>query len=251
MNLSSTSKRSHLILVLVYFILWVVLFEFILPVNNILPKPSIVIQSFGDLWKDYHLPFGYLNTVATVYLSIIFAYLAMHLFSHFFTGKKGILIDFIHSLNWFSRFLPGILIGFLLIYWFPRSVYIEFVFAFVTAFLSLVIFSEKRIENLDVEYIDAARSLGINQNRIRKEVVWKSIQPAVFSHLNELHLHIWSLIIAFEFIKGNYGLGNIFRLALLYRDLSALFSVFIIVGVTIFIGRILIIYLHKKFAFWS
>jgi ABC-type nitrate/sulfonate/bicarbonate transport system permease component len=251
MNSSATSKRSHLIFVLIYFILWVILFEFILPVNNILPKPLIVIQSFGDLWKDYNLPFGFLNTVASVYLSILIAYLAVHYLSHIFVGRKNIIIDFIHSLNWFSTFLPGILIGLLLIYWFPGSVYIEFVFAFGTAFLSLVIFFQKSIENLKPEYIDAARSLGITENMIKRKIIWKALQPEIFNHINELHLYIWSLIIAFEFIKGNTGLGNIFRLALLYRDLSALFSVFIIVGIMIFLGKMIIKYLHKKFAFWS
>jgi ABC-type nitrate/sulfonate/bicarbonate transport system permease component len=154
-------------------------------------------------------------------------------------------------LNWFSEFLPGILIGLLLVYWFPGSVYIEFVFAFGTAFLSLVIFFQKRIENFNPEYIDAARSLGITENRIKRKIIWKALQPKIFNHINDLHLYIWSLIIAFEFIKGNTGLGNVFRLALLYKDLSALFSVFIIVGITIFLGRWIIKYLHKKFAFWS
>jgi taurine transport system permease protein len=251
MNSSITSKRPHLILVFFYFILWMILFEFILPVNNILPKPSIVIQSFGDLWKDYNLPFGFLNTVASIYLSVLIAYLAVHFLSHFLAGRKGIVSDFIQSLNWFSKFLPGILIGLLLIYWFPNSVYIEFIFAFGTAFLSLVIFFQKRIEDLRPEYVDSAKSLGVTENRIKREIIWKALQPEVFSHIDELHLYIWSLIIAFEFIKGNSGLGNIFRLALLYRDLSALFTVFIIVGVTIFLGRRIIKYLHKKFAFWS
>ena len=251
MNSSAASKRSHLIFILFYFILWIILFEFILPVNNILPKPSIVILSFGDLWKDYNLPLAFLNTVSSVYLSILIAYLAVHFFSHFFVERKGIINDFIHSLHWFSEFLPGILIGLLLIYWFPGSVYIEFIFAFGTAFLSLVIFFQKSIENFKLEYIDAARSLGITEDRIKRKIIWKALQPEIFNHIKVLHLYIWSLIIAFEFIKGNTGLGNIFRLALMYKDLSALFSVFIIVGVTIFFGRWTIKYLHKKFAFWS
>ena len=248
---SFTSKRSPLIFVLFYFILWIILFEFILPVNSILPKPSIVLQSFGALWQDYHLPSNFLTTVSSVYLSIIIAYLLTHFLSHFLVTGKNFLTDFIHSFNWFSRFLPGILIGFLLIYWFPNSIIIEFVFAFFTSFLSFIIFLQKKIEALPTEYIDSARSLGISEKRIRKEIIWKSLQPEIFGHIYELHLYIWSLIIAFEFIKGDYGLGNIFRQALLYKDLSALFSTFIIVGVTIFLGKAIISYLNKKFAFWS
>ncbi|MGA8265020.1 MAG: hypothetical protein WB779_11305, partial [Ignavibacteriaceae bacterium] len=91
---SITSKRSPLIFILFYFILWIILFEFILPANNILPKPSIVFQSFGALWEDYHLPSNYLNTVSSVYLSIIIAYLLTHYLIHFFVTGKSFLTDF-------------------------------------------------------------------------------------------------------------------------------------------------------------
>lgn len=248
---STTTKKSSLLYILVYFILWIVLFEFILPVNNILPKPSIVIQSFGALWNDYNLPSAFLNTISCIYLSILAAYLLTHFLSHIIVNSRNSIGDFIHSLNWFSKFLPGILIGFLLIYWFPDSIYTEFIFAFVTSFLSFIIFFQNRIEKPQSEYIDAARSLGVTENRIKREIIWKSVQPDIFNHVFELHLYIWSLIIAFEFIKGNYGLGEIFRQALLYKDLSALFSTFIIVGVAIFLGKTVISYLNKKFAFWS
>lgn len=251
MTSSHTSKRSPLIFVLFYFIIWIILFEFILPANNILPKPSIVIQSFGALLNDYSLPYNFLNTISSVYLPIIIAYLLIHLLSYFFVSGKNLLTDLAHSFNWFSKFLPGILIGFLLVYWFPGSIIIEFVFAFITSFLSFIIFLQKIFNALPTEYINSARSLGVLEKRIRKEVIWKSLQPEIFGHIYELHLYIWSLIIAFEFIKGNYGLGNIFRQALLYKDLSAIFSMFIIVGVTVFVGKTIISYLNKKFAFWS
>ncbi len=244
-------RRPSAIYVVTYFILWIVLFEFVLPVNNVLPKPSIVIQSFGALWDEYHLAVNYLNTTASVYLSILFAYLLLHFLSHFFDNRKSVVSDFIHSLNWFSKFLPGILIGFLLIYWFHDSLYIEFVFALLTSFFSFVIFFQKRRAHLCHEYVDAARSLGISEISIRRKVIWKSLQPEIFNHIFVLHLYIWSLVIAFEFIYGKFGIGNIFRLALQYRDLSAMFSAFLIVGITIFAGRGVIIFLKKKFAFWE
>ncbi len=251
MTESVTSKKSPFIYVFAYFILWIVLFEFIFPVNNVLPKPSIVIQSFAALWEDYHLPVNYLDTAASVYLSILAGYLLTHFLSHFFVNGKNILSDFVHSLNWFSKFLPGILIAFLFIYWFPDSVYIEFIFAFAASFLSFVIFFRNRREHLQHEYVDAVRSLGVSEKNIRKQVIWKSVQPEIFNHIFVLHLYVWSLVIAFEFINGGYGLGNIFRQALQYRDLSAIFSTFLIVGITVFIGRQIIIFLKKKFAFWN
>jgi len=245
------SNNSSYIYVLVYFILWVVLFEFILPVNSILPKPSIVYQSFSDLWTDYHLFSNYLSTLSGIYISLFVAYFLMQISCSFFIKGKTFLSDFIGSLNWFSKFLPGIVIGLLFIFWFPNSEYIEFIFLFVTAFTSIVIFVESQLEDLQMEYLDSARSLGADEPTISKQVVWKMIQPKIFLHILELNTYLWSLAIAFETIKGGSGLGDIFRLALKYRDLSALFSVFLIAGITVFIAKSIIKFLKNKFAFWS
>jgi ABC-type nitrate/sulfonate/bicarbonate transport system permease component len=249
MNKETAKNKSTLIYVLIYFILWIVLFEFILPVNNILPKPSIVWQSFSALWQDYNLPVNYLNTISSIYLSITAGYFIIHFISPIILNKKNFLTDFIHSLNWFSNFLPGIVIGMMIIFWFPESNYIEFIFVLFTSISSFIIFLQKEISNVPSEYTDAARSLGVSENKINKQVIWNSMQSDFYNHIIDLHLYIWPMIIAFEFIKGGYGLGNIFRLALMYKDLSALFSTFIITGLTIYLGIISIRFFRNKFAY--
>lgn len=248
MNKSTVQNKPTLVYVLVYFILWVVLFEFILPVNNILPKPSIVWQSFSALWEDYNLPVNYLDTISSIYLSITAGYFIVHFLSPAFLNKKNFFTYFVHSLNWFSGFLPGIVIGMLIIFWFPESNYIEFVFVFFTAVSSFIIFLHNAVKNVPREYTDAAKSLGVSEIKINRQVVWNSMRADMFDHIIDLHLYIWPMAIAFEFIKGGYGLGNIFRLALEYRDLSALFSNFLIVGITIYLGIVIIKHFKNKFA---
>jgi len=232
-----------------YFVLWIILFEFILPVNKILPKPSIVFDSAGALWSDYNFLFNLLSTVGSVYISLLAAYFLVRFFLPAIKSTNS-LFHFTLSLEWFSHYVPGLVLGLFLIYWFPDSEFIEFIFAFCTAFLSLVIKINKELKTLPDEYISSIRSLGADELFVTKNIVWKLIQPELFKHLFKLHLYLWLILIAFEFIKGGLGIGVIFKDALLYRDLSAIFLNALLTGVIIYLGTLLIKLAQKKFFNW-
>ncbi len=251
MKLKKSYLKKVYYLVAVYFLLWIVLFEFVLPVNNILPKPSIVIESFPDLWNDYNLPINFLSTISVVYISIFAAYFCVKILSPFLVERENFISLFINSVEWFSEYLPGMLIGLLLIFWFPQSEYIEFVFAFITAFTSLMIRFQNESEKVGEEYILSAKSLGLNENEISRKIIWNNAKPELMSHIISMHFYIWSMLLIFEFIKGGLGLGAIFNLTLEYHDLSGIFSVFIITGITIYLGTLILKYIRKKFVFWS
>lgn len=234
-----------------YFLLWIILFEFILPVNSILPKPSIVLISFSDLWDSYHLLLNYLLTIAVIYSAFIISYFLLKFLSQVLVRKNNLITNFIFSLKWFSDFIPGIIFGIFLIFWFPESRLIEFVFSFFIVFISLVIKFRNLSKKTNQAYIDSARSLGMNKNKIVKEVIWKNAQPGIMKQIIKLNLYVWSVIIAVEFMKGNSGIGNIFRTALEFKDLSALFSISLITGITIWISVVFLKYIKRKFFFWD
>ncbi len=234
-----------------YLVLWIILFEFILPVNNILPKPSIVIESFPSLVTDYQLFPNYLSSVAVIYLSLFCAYYVI-----FFTGRlqgKGNIIfkNFIFSLEWFSEYIPGIILGLLLIFWFPASEYIEFIFAFFYAFIPMMIKLQKAVHQVPDEYITSSHSLGLKSSYISKMVIWKFSQAEIFRSMKRIHFNLWLVLIAFEYIKGGYGIGNIFNKALIYVDLSAFFSALIITGLSVYLGNLALTYIYKKTIFWK
>lgn len=246
-----TSNKNILYFLAAYLVLWILLFEFILPANEILPKPSIVILSFGALWKDYNLPLNFFSTVSNVYLSIAVSYLLVFVLKRILIKSNHFVKNFFNSLNWFSKYLPGIIIGLFLIYWFPYSQLINFIFVLGIAFFSLIIKFQDEIKHLNHTYVDSARTLGADEKTISNMVIWKSIQHNLVGHFIELHSYLWSALIIFEFIKGGYGLGNIFKQALNYKDLSALFSVSIITAITIFAGLYAFNYIRNKFFHWS
>ncbi len=243
-------KNLHRLL-LFYLLLWVVLFEFILPANNFLPKPSIVLLSFAALWKDYRLPVNFLITISSIYVALVAAYFLAEYLAPVIFKKNHLFSEFLFSLHWFSIYVPWIIFGIFLIYWFPASPIIEFLLLLVISFFSLIIKMKEESASVGKEYLDSAVSLGADEKTISKKIKWKAVQPKILKHSVQLHFNLWTLAIVFEFIKNGYGLGTIFRLALDYKDLSALFTVSIITGVFIYLGTLLIKYYQNKFCHWS
>ena len=227
------------------------LFEFLLPVNNILPKPSVVLLSFDALWKDYKLGINILATISSIYISLIAAYFIVKYLAPIIIKKNHIFAEFLFSLHWFSIYVPWIIFGLFLIFWFPASSIIELIFLFITSIFSLLIKLKEESAIVRGEYIDSAKSLGAKEKTISREIIWNSAQPQLLKHTVQLHFNLWSLAIIFEFIKNGYGLGKIFRTALNYNDLSALFSVSIITGVFVYLGTLAVKYYRNKFCRWS
>lgn len=247
----NTSGKKIAYFLLSYFILWIVLFEFILPSNNFLPKPSIVLDSFGALWSDYHLLRNFISSVASIYISIIAAYYLLRILNKSLLNEKEGFRNFIFSIEWFSKFVPGIVLGFFLIYWFPHSEYIKYLFIFIVVFNTLFLKHNNLSSKIKREYIDSALSLGANNSIIANKVIWKSLQPDLMNHIYNSHLYFWAMLIIFEFANNGEGFGYIFRRGLEYKDLSALVAMLLITGLIIFLGSLIIRISRNKFFFWS
>lgn len=234
-----------------YFLLWIILFEFILPANSFLPKPSIVLDSFGALWEDYNLLRNFISSAASVYISIIAAYYLLKILNKYLLREKEGIRNFIFSIEWFSKYVPGIVLGFLLIYWFPQSGYIKYLFIFIVVFNSLLLKHTGLSLNVERAYVDSALSLGAGNSIIANKIIWKSLQPDLMNHIYNSHLYFWTMLIIFEFANYGNGLGFIFRRALEFNDLSALFAVMLIIGLFIFLGSLVIKFSKNKLFFWK
>ena len=245
-----SAKYSAPYLVLLYFLLWILLFELILPVNNIFPKPSIVFQSLFDLFKNYQLVLSYLSTISAIYFPLILAYYLVRVLFPFIL-QKSVISDIILSVEWFSRYIPGIILAMILIYWFPQSEFTKFIFAFLISFSAFMFRSKHLAENLGSEYSLALQSFGVKANSISRKVIWKAIQPDLMAHIIRHNIYLWASVILFEYINLGYGLGTLLRKILQFKDLSALIMIFLIIGVSIFISTQLFKLIKNKFYFWK
>ncbi len=242
-------KNPGFSLIWILFI-WIVLFEFILPSNNFLPKPSIVLLSLSALEGVYHLWVNLSISISELYVSLIISYLITKILCENFSGFHFVF-NIAGSIHKLFNYLPVIIFGILLVLWFPNSNYTGFVFIFLISLTAMMVKTNVASLKINKEYFEASISLGAGQKMISKNVIWKFVQPILLDFMSEIHIYLWISLLMFEFINGSFGLGAIFKTALQFKDLSALFSISIITGLLIFIGFKIIKYIRNKFIHWS
>lgn len=59
--------KSKIVLTVTLIFIYILLFQFILPVNKVLPKPSLLIESFIIIWSDYNLLTSLAVTSTVIY----------------------------------------------------------------------------------------------------------------------------------------------------------------------------------------
>jgi ABC-type nitrate/sulfonate/bicarbonate transport system permease component len=251
MNIIIHPDKKYIFFLSCFLIVGIIIFEFILPPNHFLPRPSIVVLSVISLFRDYQLLVNMFSSISAIYFSSIFAGLFIWIVRRYLFMNKNLFGFLAISLKWIARIVPGILLGLFLILWFPNSEGSKYILIFFLCFTYLFQKAENELKKVNHEFIDAAVSLGAGKNFIFEKVSWKVIEPALVESMTELHFYLWSILIIFEFINGGSGLGAVLRSAILYKDLSALFTSVIIICIIILIGAALIKYFKKKFIFWS
>ncbi len=242
--------KKLFIYIAAWFIIWAVVFEFIVPVNKFLPAPSVLIRAFGSLWTDYRLGINLLSSVSVLYVSLALSFFLVSYLRELFFRGRGLLFNILLSLEWFAEFVPGIIIGILLVFWFPGSDYTEFLFLFCLCFASLGISLFKLRDQINKGYREAAVSLGIKGRELSK-VEFNSVLPVLAGSLDRLHYYAWTMLIIFEFINRSYGLGAVLRNALEYKDLSAFTASLVVTGVIIYAGNRLLDLLLEKYVHWN
>ncbi len=245
-----TFEYPLLISAIVFLAVYIILFEFVLLENEILPKPSLLIESFPALISDYNLLGEIAVTTTVVYMSILLAYITIAFIAPFIINISLNYDGLFNGLRIF-RYFPAFFYAILFAFWFPLSIAAEFFFAFIAGlfFLGLVIF--QNIDKTNPEYINTALNLGVPEKQIYKDVVWKCVQPELFHSMKRLHYYLWVLVLIYEYIGSNFGLGFLYSLLLEFHDFAALFAVAITISLLIWFGNVLLKYFENKLIFWE
>ena len=244
------SEYPLLISTIVFLAVYVLLFEFVLLENEVLPKPSLLLESFPALISDYNLLGEMAVTTTIIYMSIFLAYIFILFFAPVLINISLNYDGLFNGLKIF-RYFPAFFYAILFAFWFPFSIAAEFFFALIASifFLGLIIF--QNIKKTRPEYINVALNLGVPEKQIYKDVVWKCVQPELFHSLIKLHYYLWILVLIYEFIGTDAGFGFLYSLLLEYHDFAALFAVAISISVLIWFGNILLKYFDNKLIYWE
>ncbi|MCX6167900.1 MAG: hypothetical protein NTX65_01050 [Ignavibacteriales bacterium] len=246
---NNTIKNNLIVSAWLMFI-YIVLFEFILPINKIIPKPTLLFESFVHIWRDYNLVFAFTTTTTIIYLALISCWV------HLYMGYTRYLKSYIKIKNSFSslsffRYLTIFFIALLFNFWFPSNLFGEFFFTFIIAafLISKKLFEESK--NVNEEYILVARNLGLTSYDIYEDVYWKATLPTLSKYMQRIHYYLWGVVLTYEFIGNSYGLGTIYRTVSAYNDFTGLFVLGIMISLLIWFGDYLIGLITKRLIHWT
>lgn len=245
-----SNYKLNLLLIALIITLWIILTEYIFPINNIFPSPTLVYLSFYDLILKYNFFINILSSLTAVYGSMIICFIILKIkFPFLLVDSKPLKI--ILQMPSLFKFIPGIVLAVLLIYWFDKLFVIKILYAIIitsTILFNKILLTDKSKYS---PYIDSVKSLGVSEFNINRKILWKFLEPDIINEYKNRNLYLWSSVIVFEFIDNYEGIGFILRRALAYNDLSMIISLSIITAFVIFLGDKLIYLLKNKFYFWN
>ncbi len=230
--------------------IYLMLFEFIIPQNEIIPKPSLLVISLPSLWLDYDFPIRFTLTFSVVYISLFLGYVVL-LLKRYFIIKFYYLFPNVLNIPNLLKYFPAFFYILISAYWFGNNIYFELLFGIIYAATLLTFSLLKEIPLVHREYIDAAKSLNVPTKTIFSEVIWKSLKPGIFNELIRLHYSLWILVLIYEYVANTNGLGLIYKLALLYKDPAVIIDLAVILSVVILFGKMVLSYLKNKFVHWE
>ena len=247
-KMKSKNIKNSLYLFLSLLFVYVILFEFILPINRVLPKPTVLFESFSHLWAYYNFGMALASTIGVVYISIGLGFILTWLLRSIIIK---LLLGYVKSINTLQlfRYFPAFFFVILFTFWFDASITAQFIFS-TLAFIFLL------IQNINLELPSVREeyklvAVNLNPAKFDSEIFWFSILPKLFIQMKKIHYYIWTLVLLYEFVSNSFGLGSIYRSILEYNDFGALITVALVISLLIWLGSFLIQFAKNKLASWE
>jgi ABC-type nitrate/sulfonate/bicarbonate transport system permease component len=247
--LSANSKGTIKLFSAIVFV-YVILFEFILPINRFLPKPSLLLDSIHHIWRDYNLLYAVTTTASIVFISLLLGYVSafmnLTLILKFYRWRPGSF----EAIKLFC-YVPAIIVVAAFYFWFKNYLFAEILFGLLSSCIMIYGQMVEHSKKVGEEYVLVAKNFGFTETEILEKVYWKAIQPPLLKDFLKNHLRLWSLILLFEFAANSFGIGYIIRSILDYKDFTALFNIFIFITLLMWAGDLFIRFIRAKIIFWE
>lgn len=245
-------KKSGTKLLLIFILCGLALIvQFILPSNPFISKPSTVIMAFIELFQSYSLITNVLITLSTMYAALFIVYFGGKLFLYFYSRIKKLEVNE-KIITLLAGSMPSIIIGFLLLIWFPHFSLLSFVFILVVAAIQMKSDLIKASHKIPQEYFDSLISITRNEKVVRNQLFSKGLRPSILKSIINNHKYLWTLLIVFEFINGQHGgLGSLIKLSLEYWNVAFMYALLLMILIFVFIGEALLNYLYTRLFNWE
>jgi len=229
--------------------IYIILFQFIISPNLILPSPASMIDSVDSLFGEYHFISALGLTSFLVILVPILGFLCCYT-TKYWAAKLFLNFDMHPTLYFSFRFFSYFFLLLFMIYWFRSSPIAELVFLMIVAGLEQKIYLSELVRKINPNYFQTLSSLDVSEKKIIGGVYSKLMKPYFFEKLHRLFLAAWGWALVYEYISGSFGIGNLMRKAILYNDLSTITLLVVIMIVVIYISGLVFKIIQYKVITW-
>lgn len=125
-------------------------------------------------------------------------------------------------------------------------IFLTFIGAFFPIFLNVL----AGIDNIDIRYIQSARSLGASRRTLFWKILVPGALPALFTGLTISIAITWEVVIAAEMASGSNGLGYLTWNAYMSQSLSGIIIGMLSIGLAGLISSGLMAWLGRRMAPW-
>jgi ABC-type nitrate/sulfonate/bicarbonate transport system permease component len=122
--------------------------------------------------------------------------------------------------------------------------------AFYT-FVMMVITTLNAAENLDPIYARFAATLGADQNRIFRTVVWPAMMPSIAGGLRIAIGIAWGVQVVAELMGGRQGMGQVFSMMISFQALDVIVVGILWVAASALIVDLLLVQVIRRVTRWA
>ena len=185
---------------------------------------------FLSILQDYFVVQNLAFTSTVVYSALAILYLVLYVILHYTPSIINSFILVVEKLS-FIKYLPVLVLAIILNLLFPGKVWAEFLFAFVFSFIMVLIQINKTKSRTNLEYSKFANHLEINFELAKEKLYFSNL----FRKIKNIHYEVWLLVLVYEFINGQDGLGGVLKKGFIFDDLYAVIVTGFIIALLIWV----------------
>ncbi len=195
---------------------------------------------FIAILQDYFIVQNLAFTSTVVYSALALLYVILYVILHYTPSIINCLITISERLS-FIKYLPVLVLAIILNLLFPGQIWAEFAFAFLFSFVLVIIQINKTKSRTNPEYSKFAEDLSINYEVVKEKLYFSNL----FRKIKNIHYEVWLLVLVYEFINGQDGLGGVLKKGFIFDDLYAVLVTGLIIGLLIWVVDFLVSFLKK------
>ncbi len=194
-----------------------------------LPSPTAVIARLVSMARDGSLWLHCKESISRVMIGWIWSVIVALPMGMLMANSKA-FSAFVQPIIEFARYLPVVALVPLTILYLGIDETQKYTIIFLGTFFQLVLMVADTVSNVDINMINAAKTLGANRFQVYKEVIFPAALPGLIDDFRLTIGWAWTYLVVAEMVAASNGLGFMILRSQRYLATDTIFAGLIMIG---------------------